>query len=69
MILVWFAGTNLPSDTEYDLHIKNALQNYNEDTDSDISDSESEYDYDEFAASETYSSTDEDDDFGSDNDF
>ena len=58
------------SDTEYDLHIKNTLQNYNEDTDSsDISDSESEYDSDEFAASETYSSTGEDDDIGSDNDF
>ena len=70
LILVWFEGSNLPSDTEYDLHIKNTLQNYNEDTDSsDISDLESEYDSDEFAASETYSSTDEDGDIGSDNDF
>ena len=69
LIPVWFEGSNSPSDIEYDLHIKNTLQNYNEDTDSDISDSESEYDYDEFSASETYSSTDEDDDVGSDNDF
>ena len=54
LIPVWFEGANLPSDTEYDLDIKNPLQNYNEDTDSsDITDSESEYDSDEFAASET----------------
>ena len=70
LIPVRFEGSNLPSDTEYDLHIKNTLQNYNEDPDSsDISDSESEYDSDEFTASETYSSTDEGDDIDSDNDF
>ena len=68
LIPVWFGGSNLPSNTEYDLHIKNTLQNY-EDTDSDISDSESEDDSDEFSASETYSSSDEDDDIGCDNDF
>ena len=49
LIPVWFEAPNLSSDTEYDLHIKNTLQNYNEDTDlSDISDSESEYDSDKF---------------------
>ena len=69
LIPVWFEGSNLASDTEYDLHIKNTLQNYEDTDSSDISDSESEYDSNEFAASETYLPTDKDDDIGSDNDF
>ena len=44
LIPVWFEGSNLPSDIEYDLHTKNTLQNYNENTDSsDISDSEMQH--------------------------
>ena len=61
----WYEGNNLPSDEEYDEHIKQKF--YAEDVNgkcddiSDNSDSESEYDSGDFPLSETLSSSDDSD--------
>ena len=65
LVPVWYEGDNLPSDAEYEAHIDGI--SYDEeipDDDDDMTDSfcsESEYESDDYALSETYSSSDEDD--------
>ena len=56
----WYKGNNLPSDEEYDEHIKQKF--YAEDVNDKCDDiSESEYDSGDFPLSETLSSSDDSD--------
>ena len=63
---VWFRGTNLPTDEEYDAHVKNKLLSslsehfsIQQHEDSDASDSE--YASDEYPASEEETESSDDD--------
>ena len=63
LLTLWYEGSNLPTDAEYESHIAENIYDdrTNEDVDMlDSENSESEYDSDEYASSETYSSSDED---------
>ena len=65
LVPAWFEGGSLPTDEVYDTHIESKQQETTEDEETyetDSENSESECDSDNYATSETYSSSDEDDD-------